>query len=263
MNSASAIPVPFDVKLMNATASVLFTACACAGLAAVAWWALRHPSFALNGITVHGDTAHNNAVTLRANVTPRLSGNFFTVDLTAARAAFESVPWVRHAVVRREFPNRLGVTLEEHRPVALWGAEDESRMVNTFGEVFEANVDDAGNDDLPRLSGPTGQAAEVLAMYRALEPLFGSIDLSIESLALSGRGSWSSTLDSGAEIELGRGTVEEVTTRTRQFARTLTQVTSRYGRRTDTLEAADLRHAQGYAVRIRGITTVTPEAQKK
>ncbi len=263
MNSASAMPVPFDVKLMNATASVLFMACAVAAMAAVAWWALRHPSFAITGITVHGDTVHNNAVTLRANVTPRLSGNFFTVDLPQARSAFEAVPWVRHAVVRREFPNRLGVTLEEHKPVALWGDENEPRMVNSFGEVFEANVDDVDSDDLPRLSGPTEQAAEVLAMYRALEPLFDSIDLSIESLALTGRGSWSTRLDSGAEIELGRGTVPEVTARTLQFTRTLTQVTSRYGRRTDTLESADLRHAQGYAVRIRGITTVVPEAQKK
>ena len=32
---------------------------------------------------------------------PRLSGNFFSVDLQAGRKAFESVPWVRRAVVRR------------------------------------------------------------------------------------------------------------------------------------------------------------------
>ena len=31
---------------------------------------------------------------------PVLTGNFFTVDLKAAKAAFEQVPWVREAQVR-------------------------------------------------------------------------------------------------------------------------------------------------------------------
>src|SRR6266487_378556 len=102
-------PVPFDVKLMNMTATVLLAACLVLLVAAGSWWALRHPLFAIVGIKVQGDVAHNNAVTLRANVAPRLAGNFFTVNLAKAREAFEAVPWVRKAVVRREFPNRLRV----------------------------------------------------------------------------------------------------------------------------------------------------------
>lgn len=73
------------------------------------------------GITVTGDVAHNSALTLRANVTPRLTGSFFTVDLAQTRQAFEAVPWVRRAVVQRDFPNRLKVSLQEHQAVALWG----------------------------------------------------------------------------------------------------------------------------------------------
>ena len=79
------------------------------------------------------------------------------------------MPWVRQAMVRREFPNRLRVQLQEHRAVALWGSEAESRLVNNFGEVFEANVGDVEQDGLPRLAGPDGQSAQVLAMYRALQ----------------------------------------------------------------------------------------------
>jgi cell division protein FtsQ len=41
----------------------------------------------------------------------------------------------------------------------------------------------------------------------------------------------------------------------------VTQVTSKYGRRTDALESADLRHGDGYAVRLRGVTTVTDGRQ--
>ena len=250
---------PFDVKLMNIAATALFSAGLVLLLAALAWWAVRHPLFGIAGITVQGDVAHNSVVTLRANVAPKLAGNFFTVNLAAARDAFESVPWVRSAVVRREFPNRLRVSLEEHRAVALWGAENEGRMVNNFGEVFEANAGDVENEELPRLSGPQELAAVVLAMYQTIKPMFETVDLGINHLALTSRGSWQVELDNGAQVELGRGTAEEVVARTQRFAQTLTQVSGRYGRRPDALLSADLRHGDGYAVRLRGVGTTEPK----
>lgn len=256
-------PMPFDVKLMNFTAALLLSACLVLLLAAGGRWALRHPLFAIAGITVRGDVAHNNAVTLRANVAPRLAGNFFTVDLAGARQAFEAVPWVRKAVVRREFPNRLRVQLEEHRAVAAWGDDGEARLVNSFGEVFEANPGDVEPGELPRLSGPEEQSAQVWAMYRALGPLFEPLGLVVEQLALTARGGWQIELDTGAMVELGRGTLEEVTARTRRFVQTLTQVASRYGRRPDALISADLRHGDGYAVRLRGVGTTGAEAGKR
>lgn len=262
MNAAAALQTPIDVKLMNVTATVLFAACGALLLAALGWWALRHPLFALGGITVQGDVTHNSAVTLRANVAPRLAGNFFTVSLARTREAFEAVPWVRRAEVRREFPNRLKVTLQEHKAVALWGPEGESRLVNSFGEVFEANPGDVEQDDLPRLAGPEGESSQVLAMYRAIAPLFEPLELAPARLQLTGRGSWQLELDTGAVVELGRGTVDEVAARAQRFAQTLNQVTSKYGRRPEALVSADLRHGDGYAVRLRGVTT-TVDAQKK
>lgn len=254
---------PLDVKLMNIAATVLFAAGTVLLSAAVAWWALRHPLFAISGITVQGDVTHNNAVTLRANVAPRLAGNFFTVNLGRAREVFEDVPWVRSAVVRREFPNRLRVSLEEHRAVAYWGPEGESRLLNTFGEVFEANAGDLEAEELPRLSGPQEQAGLVLAMFRALQPMFEVLDLGLEHVALTARGSWQLQLDNGAQVELGRGTPEEVVARTQRFLQTLTQVTSRYSRRPDSLVSADLRHGDGYAVRLRGVGTTAADAVKR
>jgi cell division protein FtsQ len=208
---------------------------------------------------VRGDTTHNSVATLRANVAPRLAGNFFTVDLQKARRAFESVPWVRDAIVQRQFPNRLRVTLQEHKPEALWGTDSDSTLVNSYGEVFEANAGDVDQDDLPRLAGPEGSAPQVLAMYQALKPLFDHLDLTIAELDLSGRGTWSLHLDSDAVIELGRGTQDDVVARTQRFVQTLTQVTSKYGRTPDALVSADLRHTDGYAVKLRGVATMAAQ----
>lgn len=254
------LPAPLDVKLMNLTASVLFVGFALCALAAGAWWMLRYPGFAIARIVVQGELAHNNAVTLRANVAPHLAGNFFTVDLRAARDAFEQVPWVRRAQVRRVYPASLHVDLQEHDAVAFWGPESASAMVNSHGEVFEANVGDVEQDGLPRLQGPRGTSAEALQMHALLQPVFRPLGLEVEELELTGRGGWRAKLDSDAVVELGGGTPQEVVLRTQRFTRTLTQVAAQYGRRVDALESADLRHAGGYALRIRGVTTVIPDA---
>lgn len=251
-----AVAAPADVKLMNMTASVLFMAFVVLGALATVRWVVRLPVFDVKGITVTGDVTHNNAVTLRANVAPRLVGTFFSMDLPRVRAAFEAVPWVRHAVVRRQFPNRLQVVLQEHRAVAYWGSDNELRLINSFGEVFEANVGEVEQDALPSLNGPEGQGAEVLAMYRAVAPLFEQMEMPVDGLELSVGGSWRVLLDTGAAIELGRGGIAEVSARVRRFLATLTQVTSRYARHANAVESADLRHENGYAIRLRGVSTV-------
>ena len=257
---ADALPVPFDVRLMNIVATLMFAAVAVMLLAAGAWWVLRQPFFPIAAIKVDGDVTHNNAVTLRANVMPQLAGNFFTVDLARARAAFESVPWVRQAVVRREFPSTLRATLTEQVPVAHWGPDADSKLVNSFGEVFEANVAEV-DDALPRLDGPVDQAGQVLGMYRVLAPMFQPYDLRVEDLSLSGRGSWQVTLDTGAVIELGRGQSEEVSARVQRFLKTVKQVAAQYGRSVAAVESADLRHNDAYALRLRGVTTGAPDAK--
>ncbi|MDB5931497.1 MAG: Polypeptide-transport-associated domain protein FtsQ-type [Polaromonas sp.] len=246
------IPVPGDVKLMNTLSGLLVLAFFGMALALGATWLVRQPAFNLTAIRVGGDLMHNNAETLRANVEPRLAGNFMTVDLEAIRAAFEAVPWVRRAVVQREFPNRLKVVLHEHKAVAYWGPEGDARLVSHAGEVFEANPGDVEAEELPLLNGPKGQAPLVLQAYRSLLPLFQEMDAGLEQLQLSEQGNWRAQLDSGAVIELGHGSLAEVQTRTRRFIDTVTLVASRFGR---DVESADLRYPTGYALKLRGVTT--------
>lgn len=251
--TATMPPLPFDVRLAQAGANVLFALLAIALLAAAIWWLARLPAFNLRGITVEGDLAHNSPLTMRTIVAPKLTGSFLSLDLGRARAAFESVPWVRYATVRRVWPDRLAVQLEEHRVAALWNAGTvDERLVNTYGEVFEANLGDVEDDVLPRLSGPAGSAARVLSMWRALAPVMQPLGSPIESLLLTGHGSWRASLANGVVIELGRGEPEAVAARAGRFVRTLPQVSASYQR---PLLAADLRHADGYAVRLKGVTT--------
>jgi len=263
-NTSNRVPtaLPFDIRLMNAVATLVFVLAAPVLLAAAIAWAVRAPLFTLRSIALDGDLARSNLATVRANALPQLAGNFFSFDLNRGRAAFESVPWVRQAVVRRVWPNRLAVTLEEHRAAALWeGLSDRDggsdRLVNHHGEVFEANLGDVEDEGLVTLAGPEGSSAQMLAMWRRLTDALAPTEMRIETLRLSSRGSWHAELDSGTELELGRGGVDEVAARTERFVRTLAQATERFatagGPRA--LLAADLRHPDGYALRLRGVST--------
>jgi cell division protein FtsQ len=261
LSRSIAPPAPADVRLMNATAGVLALVAAIL-LAAMAFlWLARQPLFAIRSITIDGDTTRNSVSTIRANAAPNLAGNFLTMDLANMRRAFESVPWVRLAVVRRVWPNRLRVQLQEHRAVAIWGTENGSdRLVNSFGEVFEANLGDVEDDELPTLAGPEGSSAHTLAMLGRVETALVPLGARVEQLALSGRGSWQATLDSGAVVELGRGSDDEVIARAARFVATLPQVAGRYQR---PLAYADLRHSDGYAVRLKGVSTTADKPNKK
>lgn len=267
MNSAAATAaLPPDVRLMNAVSALLVVAL----LVTAAWglmrWVVRLPAFNLRAIQVEGDVSRNSVASLRANALPRLQGSFLSLNLKDGRAAFEAVPWVRHAQLQRVWPMRLRVSLEEHRAAAYWEARvdgadagseaaAERALVNSFGEVFQANLGDVEDEDLPVLAGPAGAAGSMLQMWRALNPAAEKLGERIDRLDLSGRGSWRATLGSAAVIELGRGREAEVVERFGRFAHSITQVTATYR---SPLLSADLRHADGYAVKLRGVTTQTP-----
>jgi cell division protein FtsQ len=252
-NAPMAPAMPAEVRLLNITSSALFALGAVLMAALALLWAIRQPVFNIRSVKVEGEVTRNSVSTIRANALPQLAGNYFTLDLARGQRAFEAVPWVRQAIVRRVWPNRLAVKLEEHRAAALWAVKDgDDQLVNQQGEVFQANLGDVEDEALPTLQGPEGSSAEVLGMYRSLVPVFDKLEMHIDSLAMSGRGSWRAEFDGGAEIELGRGNETEVVARSERFVGTVTQVIARYQR---PLVYADLRHNEGYALRLKGITT--------
>lgn len=248
--------LPLDVRLMNGVASAVFVLAGVGLVAAVVLWLTRAPMFTLRAIQLEGELSRNSVNTVRANAMPLVKGNFFSIDLKKTREAFQAVPWVRQAVVRRVWPNRLLVQIEEHHAAALWQGEDgNDRLVNNVGEVFDANIGDVEDEALPQFSGPDGTSQQMLALYRRLQPVLQRLDVEIDTLHLSGRGSWRIELDSGATVELGRGSEDEVLARSERFVRTVSQVTGRYRQ---PLLYADLRHTDGYAVRLRGVSTTAP-----
>jgi cell division protein FtsQ len=180
-----------------------------------------------------------------------MGGSMLRTDLNQVKAAVKQVEWVRDADVRRRFPGTLEIRIEEHKPFARWamanltGAPDkthedseQSQLVNTFGEVFEAETD----DKLPLLAGPLGTSPEVMNAWVAYGKQLQPLGQSLMELRLSPRRAWQLKLDNGSTLELGRNEAPERLTR---FVRAYSSVPA--------LQAAnarvDLRYASGLAVR--------------
>ncbi|MFM7972498.1 MAG: cell division protein FtsQ/DivIB, partial [Betaproteobacteria bacterium] len=263
---------PWDVRLRHRATRWTLLLAALTVLALIVTWLLRHGSFAIQRIKLDAELHRTSVATIRANALPRLEGNFFTMDLQAARRAFESVPWVRRAEVQRHWPGQLRVHILEHKAVALWESTDsrerrDDRLVGQDGSVFQANPGDVEDDNLPLFRGPEGSSGQLWALYRPLAQVLapigrlagGSQEAGIRLLQLSNKGSWSAELDTGARLELGRGTPAEVMARTETFVRTLPQAVAPFRR---PVLYADLRHAEGYALRLAGISTTAAAPAK-
>ncbi|HTO42609.1 MAG TPA: cell division protein FtsQ/DivIB [Burkholderiales bacterium] len=211
------------------------------GIAALllVYWALiaivRLPIFPLREMQVSGRIAHTTPEQVRAVIDGRLQGNFFTLDLEAARRSLQKLPWVRHVLVRREWPDRLEIQIEEHVALARWR---EDALVNTYGELFEA----ATNEALPVFGAPDETAAEVTRRYLMFSSLLQPLGKRPVQVLLSERRAWQLKLDDGTVLELGRGQIEEK----------LRRLVAAYPRALERLagqpQRIDLRYSNGFAV---------------
>src|SRR5690606_9071534 len=195
-------------QVLNGIANTLYALAAVMLLYGVLHVVVHLPIFPLREIRVEGELHHVTREQLKLIADRHLNGNFFTVDLVKARDAFEKLPWVRNVSVRRRWPDRLEVTVEEHRELARWG---NIALVNTYGELFHA----ASDSDLPVFYGPGDGVKEVAQRYSDYSRILDNSGMRITQLVLSPRRAWQFTTDKGVVVELGR---EQTMERLQKFA---------------------------------------------
>ncbi len=227
-------------------ANLLFALAALAATYTIGSWAVNSSVFPLKQVSVNGINSDNGELKhvtreqINSVVHSKIVGNFLSVDLDAMRAAFEKLPWVRVAGVRRHWPQTLEVTLEEHVAVARWGSE---ALVNTHGEVFDGAVTTV-EGGLPVFIGPPESSFDVARQYAAFSKLLQPLQQNITQLNLSPRRAWRIHLESGTVLELGRDQMEARLARyVLAYDRSLAQLDQQ-------LSYVDLRYSNGFAVRM-------------
>ena len=233
-------------RLLNGAADLLIGVAALLLAYAGLQMLLRSPLFPLREIALQGELKN----TVRGDIEDALQGvggNFFAADLGAIRDRLERVPWVRRVEVRRLWPDRIEVKLEEHVALARWG---DAGLVNTFGEAFAARLEDAAEALLPEFAGPEGSAGELARRYRRFSELLAALGEVPERVTLTTRYAWQLRLASGLHLELGRDGAESVEQRLARFVAVWPESLAPLGRR---VEHVDLRYPNGFALRVAGL----------
>jgi cell division protein FtsQ len=225
-------------RLLNLAAGALVGVALCVfALAAIVLLA-RSPLFPVSRIELTHAPERTTRADIEAALSGRIGGNFFALDPDEVRAALERLPWVRRASVRRVWPDRLEVTLEERVALARWGGH---ALIDVHGERFAA----AGSAPLPLFLGPEGRERELAARYAQFSEVLAPLGTKLERLVLTPRLAWQLTLDNGLRIMLGR----DVDGAQARLARFVAAYPATLGRIARPHDYVDLRYPNGFALR--------------
>lgn len=223
-------------QALNWLANFLYALAMVLFLYASVYVVVHLPIFPLRQVKVDGELNHVTREQIKLIVGRYIQGNFFTLDLEKTRDAFQKLPWARTVSVRRRWPDRLEVVIEEHKELARWG---NIALVNTYGELFHA----ASDSDLPVFFGPGDGVHEVAEHYAIYSQMISGTGMKIAEIALTPRRAWQIKTDTNLTIELGR---EQMEARLTKFAGLYKRLQSTLG---EHVLYADLRYPNGFAIR--------------
>ncbi len=134
---------------------------------------------------------------IKVLVKKKLSGGYFTVDLTTIRENLLHKPWVKNASLRRKWPASLTVFIEEQVPVAYW---NDDAYLSENGDVFKPeNIDTKLN--LPNLNGPAGQHDNVWKFMNILYKETAMLNYEVVRLNLDDRRAWQLVIVETADLD--------------------------------------------------------------
>jgi cell division protein FtsQ len=226
-------------RILNIAAGALVGIASLALFAGAAHFALRSSLFPVLRVELTSAPQHTTRADIERALEGRIVGNFFALNLGHVRAAIEGLPWVRRVELRRVWPDRLQVAIEEHVALARWG---DGQLLNVQGEVYGGRTD----AELPLFIAPAGTQREVAWRYARFSRLVEPLGARVERVVLSPRLAWELRLDSGLHVLLGRGG-EAAEERLRRFVEVYGSTLKSIPRNH---EYVDLRYPNGFALRV-------------
>lgn len=231
---------------MMAISELLFVIAGAAMFVAAIVWCARLPLFPLSEVVVINSLKQVQYDDLQEALAKDLNGNFFSVDIDALRDSVEKIAWVRHAEIRRRWPGKIELEIEEHTAVALWG-DDTGQLVNTYGEIFMASAIDPPEEVMPVFLGPESLASEMLDFYLYAKTMLKNVGREPKGVAVSQRLAVQMQLDDAMIIEFGRRQSKvSINERLQRFVEYYPSILGAAKRRPSVV---DMRYPSGFALR--------------
>lgn len=124
-------------------------------------WAYHTPHFQLKSIEYRG-AQHFDAEAFNVVLLRTFEKNLLRLDLERIRSLLESEAWIKTAVVRRRFPDRLVICLTERRPAAVAAVDGQLYVAASDGvllDVFHSGYGDLQGPIVRGLRNPARDRA--------------------------------------------------------------------------------------------------------
>lgn len=125
-----------------------------------------------------------------------LDEGFVLLKLNDIRDDLVANAWVKEARVERSAPGELMISIDEHLPIARWGAD---MLMSDEGELFKPdNIQ--GFDHLPHFFGKVEETQKIVKQYSELLSFFKQFDMTAISLEKNPNDYWKILLNGNIEV---------------------------------------------------------------
>lgn len=225
-------------------------------------YAVSGPWFSVRSISVTGLHHQDQAAVIAAAGLQR-PGSLLVVDGDTIRRKLARLPWVRSSSAEPLLPNRILITIEEWKPVAVYqaGTGGRSAYVSELGVVLAEGKPDA---QLVGVVGPVGSALKpgekvidpqllhaLVAIQGSLPGIFGQ---SVTAFQLDCRGNLTLTTNLGVRIIFGRVLTPEEFASLKDKLSALKSIASDPAATAANVEYVNLENPLAPAVKVKGAT---------
>ena len=158
----------------------------------------RSLGFGLSAVVMTSDNGMSNDEILRASgVTSRSSLLF--LDAADVREKLKSLALIKEASVRKLYPDRLVIDVEERQPFALWQKDGEIAVISADGTA----IDQVRDDRYSSLPFVVGEGANLrIGEYAALLEASGDLRGKIRAGMLVAGRRWTLKMANGVDVKL-------------------------------------------------------------
>jgi cell division protein FtsQ len=168
--------------------------------------AARALGMPIEGVTISGaKELSEDEIFAATGITTRDSLPF--LDAAQVRERVKEIPMVREASVRKLYPSRLLIEVEERAPYALWQVNGQVQVISADGMAIDQLVDDR----LSHMAFVVGEDANLrVPEYLKILENAGDLREQIRAGVLIAGRRWNIKLESGLEIKLPEREPEKV-----------------------------------------------------
>lgn len=154
--------------------------------------------FTVNKLTIEG-RKHTNNKKISEALQIKYRDPIFSISLERAKTKLESIEWIKYAIVERNLPNNIHISIIEHTPIALGQKDHKLYIIDEEGNIIKEN-NLAEFSTLPII---IGEGAEIYAnsLIKTLKENL-SLYKRINSIIRISERRWNIRFDNDLEVKL-------------------------------------------------------------